>query len=556
MVLIPFVLGCNDYLNINTDPNKPTTMSVGKLLPYAQISVAYSVAPGARGNEYSGIGDLLNVYGHQITVREDADKYASSGSNWTIGTSWRNAYVDALTNLEDIIKQGTEDGNLQYAGISKILKVYLYSVLVDVYGSVPYHEAISEYYPHFDKGDEIYADLFVVLEEAISNLTDTVAPNALAPGVDDLIYGGDNTRWVNAANTLKLKMLNQIRLTRDVGADIQALLDSDDLIGGFDESLLFKFSSSTSPDNRNPAYSDTYEASQKTKYISPWFYEILMGYNATIFAGNKDPRIPYYFYNQIKPDASIASPAEYRDGGFVSIYFGSDGPDRDHSQDNAMTIVGIYPAGGLYDDGNAVKVSGRPNASTGAAPFRMITYADRLFIEAELIQTGTISGDAKSKLKSAIEAAFAQVDGVVALVGNGQTVPKIASSSETATYIDNVIAEFEAAGADKKLEIILTQKWISDFGNGLELYNDYRRTGYPVLFDPNNAQMAPNGYAKPKSENGGDPDRETGESPAVKVSCSRGFPLSLPWPNDELEPNVNAPAQKTNLPEYTVFWDK
>ena len=554
IALLPLLFaGCNKYFDINTDPNNPTTMSVSKLLPYAQMSVAYSVAPGARGSSFSGIGDLLNVYVHQVTVREDPDKYGATGGDWTISTSWRNSYSDAIVNLEDIIKQGEESGNLQYAGIAKILKVYLYSVLVDVYGQVPYSEAIISFYPHFDEGADIYKSLFALIDEAIANLNDKDALNALTPGADDLIYGGDMKKWTKAANTLKLKMLNQVRLVQNVGADIQALLGKD-LISNFNESLMFKFNATQTPDNRNPAYADTYEAGQKTKYMSPWFYEILMGYNSRIFSGNKDPRIPYYFYNQIKPAESIANPAEYRDGGFMSIYFGSDGPDRDHSQDKAMTVFGIYPAGGRYDDGGATKVTGK--SSTGAAPFRMITYADLLFIEAELMQAGVIAGDVQSKLKSAIEAAFAQVDAVVTLVNNGQTVPKVATAAATTTYITNVMDEFNSADNNKKMEIIITQKWISDFGNGFESYNDYRRTGYPLLFDPNNSQMAPGGYVTPKSDNGGDPDRASGVSPAVKVSCSRGYPRSLPWPVDELEPNINAPAQKTNLPEYKVFWNK
>jgi len=556
ILLLPLLLaGCNKYFDINTDPNNPSTMSVNKLLPYAQISVAYSVAPGSRSTasqNYTGIGDLLSVYVHQLVVREEPDKYGATGGNWTIETSWGNSYTDALVNLEDIINQGTKDGNTQYAGIAKILKVYLYSALVDVYAQVPYSEAIITNYPHFDEGADIYKSLFSLLDEAIANLNDTKAPNELTPGADDLIYGGNMKEWTKAANTLKLKMLNQVRLVQNVGTDVQTLLGQD-LISNFSESLMLKFNSTSTPDNRNPAYADTYEASQKTKYISPWFYEILMGYNPNIFNGNKDPRLPYYFYNQVKATTSIANPAEYRDGGFISIYFGSDGPNRDNSQDGTMT-VGVYPAGGLYDDGGATKVTGK--SSTGAAPFRMITYADLLFIKAELMQAGIISGDVQSTLQSAIQEAFSQVDQVVTMVNNGQSAPKVATAAATTTYISNVMSEFNAANSDKKMEIIITQKWISEFGNGFESYNDYRRTGYPTLFDPNNPQMAPGGYATPHSENGGDPDRDTGVSPAVKVSCSRGYPMTLPWPSNELESNVNAPAQKNNLPDYKVFWNK
>ena len=552
IALLPILFaGCDDFFDVNIDPNNPTTMSVDNILPHAQISVAYSVAPGARGSSYSGIGDLLHVYVHQVTVREGTDKYGATGGSWTIGTSWRNSYTDAIVNLEDIIRQGNELGYARYVGIAKILKAYIYSVLVDVYGSVPYTEAITNLYPVFDEGREIYNSLFALIDEAIGDLTDDEAPNALVPRNDDLIYGGNVEKWIKAANTLKFKMLNQVRLVQNVGTDIQTLL-AGELIEDFDESFMFRFNSTRTPDTRNPLYGDTYEATQKTKHMSPWFYEILMGYNPNIFTGNRDPRIPYYFYNQATRTVSIPNPSEYRNGGFVSIYFGSDGSDKGHSRDRHVTVFGIYPAGGLYDDGGAVGVAA--GSSTGAAPFRMITYADRLFIEAELIQAGVIPGDARDKLESAIRAAFEQVDGVVNLVNNSQTVPVLATSAAADTYIDDVMDEFDAAGDDKKMEIIITQKWISNFGNGFESYNDHRRTGYPILFDPNDQQMAPNGSATPRSDDGGDPDRETGISPPVPVSCAVGYPLSLPWPTTEMDRNPNAPAQKVNLPTQKVFW--
>ena len=53
---------------------------------------------------------------------------------------------------------------------------------------------------------------------------------------------------------------------------------------------------------------------------------------------------------------------------------------------------------------------------------------------------------------------------------------------------------------DKKMQVIMTQKWIQSFGNGVEAYNDYRRTGYPILWDPSNNNMAPNGFAQPPAQ--------------------------------------------------------
>jgi len=317
---------------------------------------------------------------------------------------------------------------------------------------------------------------------------------------------------------------------------------------------MFPYTSKSSPDERNPAFVETYEATQKSTHMSPWFFEILRGINP-LFSGIRDPRIPYYFYNQLKSSETgrDGNPFEYRYGGFTSIYFGSKGPDRDRSQDKSITVYGIYPCGGRYDQGDALTVGVKEGTGTGtgSAPYRFLTYTDRLFIEAELISAGVITGDAKAKFTAALNEAFKQVDYVVSKVKSAQTVPVIATLPTTATYITKILALYDAGDANKKMEIIMTQKWISSFGSYVDQYTDYRRTGYPVLFDPNNTTMAPGGFVTPPA--GGDPDRTL---PPVKVSCSLNYPLSLAWPNEELNKNPSAPTQKTDPSTFKVFWDK
>ncbi|MBN2520937.1 MAG: SusD/RagB family nutrient-binding outer membrane lipoprotein, partial [Bacteroidales bacterium] len=301
------------------------------------------------------------------------------------------------------------------------------------------------------------------------------------------------------------------------------------------------YGTKTNPDDRHPGYQE-YEVGQKGNYISPWFYEILMGYNPARFTGIVDPRIPYYIYNQLLPgdDTREGNPWEYRDGGFISIVFGSIGTNRDHSTDQSMTVLGLYPVGGRYDDGGAIAVKG--TSATGDAPFRFITYADRLYIEAELMQAGVITGDARAKLEEAMYASFDLVDWVVNSTSTAQAVPALLGSGSDTTYIDAVLAEYDAEDAEGQMEIIMTEKWISSFGNSVDQYTDYRRTGYPVLFDPNNSTQAPN--------------REiiTPEGVIVPVRLNNPFQLSLPWSDDDLNINPNAPAQK-KPGEYRVFWD-
>ncbi len=192
------------------------------------------------------------------------------------------------------------------------------------------------------------------------------------------------------------------------------------------------------------------------------------------------------------------------------------------------------------------------SSATGAAPYKFLTYADVLFIEAELMQAGVIAGDARAKLSEAMDESFNMVDYVVGLVGNTQQVPVLSGAAEANTYRDKVLTEFDGKPAAGKLEIIITEKWINAFGSSVDAYTDYRRTGYPVLFNPKDPTQAPGGRFQPPIN--GDP-ANPGAQPTIQVQLSRAYPLSLPWSVDDLNVNTNAPAQKQPA-SYPVFWDK
>lgn len=528
--------------DINTDPNNPSTLPVNILLTNVESSL------GSANELTSGISSFLEVYMHRIIVRESPNGYLSTPSE--IGGVWDTYYQTTLTNANIIIDKATADANFKYVGIAKAIKAYAFSQLVDIFGDVPYTDAnqlpLNIKNPKFDKGSDIYPKLLTLLDAAIADLNNPTTGN-LKPGADDVIYNGDATKWIKFANTLKLKLYTQQSKTKNVSAETTALLASGNLISKSEESFNLPHSAT----NKNAAYSE-YGAGQRTQYISPWFYEILKGYHSDILSGNPDPRIAYYFYNQIKSGQSDTNDGnantEYRDGSFVSIIFDSDGPNSGFSQQKSLTTLGIYPAGGLYDNGAGVTIS---NASaTGAAPFRMLTYADRLFLQAELINTNVVAtGDARAVTLAAINESFKQVDDVVAKTGN--TAPVLVGTAAANTYITKAMAEYDAAtNPSKKLDIIITQKWIQSFGgNSVDPYSDYRRTGYPTIFDPSDPAIAPGGIVQPPIH--GNPLKDP-QLP-VKVSLKKSFPLSIFWPQEELDVNANAPAQK-NQSTFKVFW--
>jgi hypothetical protein len=560
--LIAIALGllffsCSDYLDVDTDTDSPTQAPLKLLLSGIQVNV------NAATDFQFYTGDILQVYTHQMVVREEQDQYGTKVDNILMQNEWDNIYL-TITNIESLINQATESGDMVYVGVGQMMKAYLMSIAVDLWGDVPYTE-VSQLQngivsPVFDDQKEIYAAIFELIETAKTNISSN--EGVLKPGADDLFYAGNINKWVRFANTFKLKLYNQTRLSPTFDqAGFNALIAENNFFTSINDDFQFTQTSNQSPsDERNRFFLASYNSTQFSTYMSPWFYEILKGMNPTIHTGNEDPRVAYYFFKQLVPDQfppdqgdeSTGDPnADYWDAstGFFSIRFGSVGPDRDWSAENSYTYPGIF-IGGRYDDGEGGNVNdmmagvdSAPQAPTGKAPHRMLTYDEFLYIQAELMHAGLIAGDASSKLREAMIASFAKVDQVVTLNTPPQSVPIITGTTESNTFIDNVITEYTNASSDKKLEIIMTQKWVATFGDPFDQYNDYRRTGYPILANPNSGTQEyqlNNGDGFPLND--------------AHTVLNNPFQVSLFWPQSELNANQNAPSQK-NPATYKIFWD-
>jgi hypothetical protein len=545
-LLIVFSLGsCSeDWLNINKDPNVPTTPELSQLLSFSQVNLSKSLSQG------DFIGNNLSGYVHQMVSRETQNYGMGTQAN-NIYNSWNYMYRFALVDLDAIIANAEPKENMIYVGIAKTLKAYLFSMMVDLWGDLPYNEFnISGLTaPRPDKSKDVYNALITLLEEAKANLEDTEATNSITPGADDMIYKGDEKKWVRLNNTVKLKLLLQTRKAKTDVVDWQTkfnALISDNKFIATGEDFQFWYNAITNPtDERHPAYIDEYAGGQVTYYVSPFFYEIMKGETLNVtdnpFAGIEDPRVPYYFFNQLKGNAS-QNPHEYRNGNFMSIFFASNGPNSAQANDVSTTKIGLYPCGGKYDDGNGGTIS-KFEQGTGAAPHKMITFAALKFMLAELVLTGETTGDAKVLLTDGIKAAIAHVNTVAAK----QTgVPTIDVATRD-TYVNAIMAKYDAADNAGKLRIVMTQKWIHNFFNPIDSYSDYRRTGYPTLFDPSKTQNP--GFAV-------NPTVTERSAAAVPLENIASFPRSLYYPTTSetnLNPNI---TQKVNLSTPFVFWDK
>lgn len=554
LLVVFAMIGCTeDFLDINEDPNVPFTPEVDQLMASAIASTA--IAQYGQAGNTGFINSALNVYSHQLVARENPDQYGMPASSVLISNTWNTLYTGVIPNLDAIIEAAQEEESGRFdntAAAAKILKAHVFSTIVDLWANVPFSEANQNVagiiHPRLDNGADVYNGAFDLLEEALAMLD--------AEGTDvlgDMFYNGNPEAWTRLGHSIMLNMLNK---TRKAQGDINGWSDKMSMlvaahnnadVDAFileNESFEFWYNESATPDQRHPGFaSGGYTGGQLTQYISPWIYEIMSGQNLNAtdnpFAGNPDPRRHYYWVRQLTPGADPDNPWEYRDGQFVSIFFGSIGPNRDMGQDAAASTVGLFPVGGKYDDGAGGKAGIADG--TGVAPAKLFTYPDLLFVMAELSHTEGIDFGMSTAdlLEAALNASMVHVESVINQNIDG--VPSLLANPDLGDFIAGVVSTFDNADADRQLEIIMTQKWISAFYNGVQNYTDIRRTGFPVLFDPNGDSLTPDPY-------------EEGEN-IVPTQLTRSFPVSLWYPTQEVERNPNV-DQKPNQVDVPVFWDK
>jgi hypothetical protein len=534
--ILPYVLSaclllgsssCEDFLDINVDPNNPADVPLNQLLPTIQVTTARSVGISSRG-----LSSITSLYMHQYVQRGvQVNDYAFAGNTFGVFTPWNTFYTVTLTDIQVVKDKAEAEESYHYLGIAQIMEAYIFSVMVDMWGDIPYSEAnlgVENTNPRFEDGASIYADIFVQIDQGIANLSRS---STFTPGADDLIYGGNLENWERFANSLKLKLLNQIRLTRSVENEVNALLNSGMLIENINQDFELAYGQNAAPDDRHPAYAQEWARGGSTNYISPYFYEIMQG-RRTFFAANilediVDPRIPYYWYNQVAPDRgeSPQNPTAYYDNntGFVSIFtfsFNID-PNEGFDQGESSTVAGLYPVGGRYDDGEGLTADFN---GTGITPQRMLTYFSQLYTRAELALVGQSNEDDADLFERAMRASFAKVNQVASLAGAPQM-----SAAQIDNYISSVMDLYEAGGTQTRLQLIMTQKWIASFGYAVDAYTDYRRTGFPILHDGNTDLLA------------------------VTVR-TREFPVSFPYPEDDL--NLLPGRSQRNVYLDKVFWDR
>lgn len=553
--LIGAASSCNyTDLDINTDPNKPATGSLGLLLPVAENAARDAfTAVNSSAMGFAGLWGSSDSYNLSNTSFQDA---------------WNTGFQN-LQNFEEILK-ATEDGkNPRYRGIAMTLKAYSVGHYVDMFGDIPYTEAWKGNAatpikaPKFDKDADIYEALLKLCDDAVVELA---KPQPVAV-INDYMGGGNAATWTRIAKTVKLRLLLTSRKGRATGnADLKAAFDAGGYITTAAQNWTYLYSTQVSPvDNRHPWYI-TYTGTSDPTYIN----HQLMGEMIV----NKDPRLPFYFYRQtarvLDPNNStdrgtipfggsyLAQRASFLDEykkafgitgtipaadlTYIAGFFGRDRADVSGApSDGALRAApGTYPAGGVYSDKAtpAVALTGQAALNYGGnGQWPLIHSWNTKYYQIEAILDGTgVTGDPKALFEAAMREQIAVV--VAQGLKSDPSKAKAPATAEVDAYVNAWLGLYTAAATDQaKLNVVAKQIWFCSWGQGMDIWNLQRRTGYPIQSQFKQFSV---GIQAPISK----PPRQ--------------YALRLPYPQSEgaLNPNASKYITDVIFDRDPVFWDK
>ena len=440
------LFGCDKFDDTNISPTQLTEASTKALLTNSQQSMSDLVF----GNVASS--RLAAMYVQHLSEGPYPGPSLYNDRNLSFAT-W---YTGPLYNLQTIINynnEGSEAANgngskNNQIAVARILKAYYYLLMTDKWGDIPYTEALKgseAYAPVYDKQQNIYSSLFKELTEAAAQINE-----AEAKVVGDVIFKGNMASWKRFANTIRMVMGLRLSVKDQAkGKTEYASALAAGVISNSTQNMSYAFVTGD-PNNSNPWYNN-YVASNRNDYA--------ISKTLTDYMGPKnDPRLRIY--------------GEVLAGNVVT--------GLQYGRNVAVNIPAAYSRIGSYfrDQG---------------ASMPLFNYAQVLFMRAEAAKLGyEAGGDAAAEqfYKDAIKASWEQYG--------------VFNQAAYDAYLLLPAVAYSAATAHKQ---IITEKWVHMYLNSWESWNDWRRTGFPVL------------------------------TAAVDAIDARGIPLRLGYPTNEVSLN-------------------
>lgn len=404
-------------------------------------------------------------------------------------------YSRVGNNLADVLEiinrsSETEKANRQHqVAITKILMTYYALYTTETNGSMPYAEAFQARYggtltPKYNTQEELFGIFDTDLKASIATLKSNAA-NQIGFGNDDLFYNGDVTKWVKAANALRLRLAMRWakRNPSKQQEIVNEVIASGDLLASNADNLEFVSSSSHAGAGGN--WDPSAALFKGSKALVDFMYE------------TNDPRIRIFFqrnaYSQqnvdlakaqnILPATTIVSAKRYV-GGFASPDAAAD-PSNARFYNNNRNFTNANGAQQALDTLSRIQYRlfcpgisnpfvSTPTPGTGNITFPLLTYSEQLFYRAELAAKGITTENAEQLYEQAVKASMRYYD---VMGSRAQVFDYTALTDEEvdAAY-NNVKVKYDAA---KALDLIASQSYIHFFKQANEGWALYKRTGMP-----------------------------------------------------------------------------
>ncbi len=412
------VAGCESGLtDININPNEPEVVPAENVLANAIITGV--------GGEYGTNGSvsgffLFNLWGQNMAAQtfNEEDKYLPRAGQ--VSAIWDVMYTGPLQDLKEIKGIAIRDGNENLEAVAQIFSQYLFQYVTDIYGDIPYSEALRApeiTAPKYDAQRDVYYGILDSLASAASQIDETQRSASFRAG--DLVYNGDLLRWQRFANSLRMRAAMRL-------VNVEASTARDEFIAAYNaggmesnaDNALMRWS--TTPGGQNPRYDLYVNQSRRDQVLSA---AMVSRMNAS-----GDPRLPVY-----------ASPAA-SDGAYRGL------PNGRFPSEVGLTETDLSFLGSAF--------------LAPDAPSVLMSYSEVLFLQAEAAFRGWIAGDPAELYRRAIRASMQQ-----------HGIP----DSATDTFLERPEVAYDG------LNSIWTQKWVSLFLAGIEGWSHIRRTGVPEL---------------------------------------------------------------------------
>jgi outer membrane lipopolysaccharide assembly protein LptE/RlpB len=414
---IVLLAGCGDSLeDVNKNPNEAINAQPEYLLANSIKSNADLIL----GSDASMETTTLFVQHWAKIQYTDVDKYTVSIAN--IQNIWTNLYSQGLTDFATIIKIGEGTGNVNYQGVGLILKSWSFQLLTDLYGDIPYSQAVKideTLTPKYDAQKDVYIGLLADLKKATDLINTTGSPIG-----GDLVYNGNLAKWKKFGNSLRLRIALRIAdkdpqtaktVIAELAADKSALISSNDDIA----QLIYLSSPNQNPVSRDRETRDDYRVS---KSVIDKLQEL------------KDPRLAIYANKTVDTTPT----------GYIGVTNGL-------PADSAAKL-GFTKTSKLGDYFTAP-----------SSPAVFLSYSEVLFNLAEAAERGFIADKPADLYKAAVTASLQQFK---------------VSSTDITSYLAQPAVAYNAANYKKSIG---DQKWLALFSQGLEAFTEWRRLDYPQL---------------------------------------------------------------------------